>query len=151
MFTKSIDILSNELWNVLHSDTGDGIVSTRNYTRVPKTGYAVDIHVLQAPGRLDAQTLRDWVELHRLSIDYVPNAYIGAHRSIECGDSVYEVHIFGEHEAARLFAKRMQAGYIYSLESLSKLLDLAANIKNDHDFVFAASELGYITITEEEA
>ena len=116
MFTKSANILAAEIWNALHSETGSGIISTRKWTHVPKTGFAVDLAEIQWPNRLNAARILDWVIEHRVGIDYVPNAYIGAHRSPDFGDSIFVVHAFGSYPQAVEFAGQNKAPYIYKLE-----------------------------------
>lgn len=122
LFTKSVYILSRELWDVLHSPTGDGIVSTRKWTRVPTAGYAVDVNRLHVPGWMGPATIEAWVKTHRAAIDYVPNAYVGAHHSLIEGDSLFEVRVFGSFPQAVEFATERSADYIYKLEALPEII-----------------------------
>lgn len=127
MFTKPAAILAQEVWGVLHSETRDGIISTRKWTHPPKTGYAVDTKRLHTEGFLSVEQILNWVTEHRAAIDYVPNAYIGAHRSLGLGDTLFEIRVFGSFPQAEEFAREQGANYIYKIEDTPALIEAATN------------------------
>jgi len=116
LFTKPVPILVQEIWNALHTPSDDDhIISTRKWTRPPTTGYLVDTEMLMTDGFLTIEEIKTWVETHRIAIDFVPNAFIGAHRDYRIGDSVFAVHHFASHPDAVEFARKHAEYLIYTL------------------------------------
>lgn len=140
MFTKPVNIIANEVWNALHSETGDGIINIRKYGKVPTTGYAVDVNPLQGEGFLSLGKIVDWVREHRVSIDFQPSAFIGAHRVRGGGDMIFEVHVFGSFEQAEVFARANDAGYVYRLDAIEEIKKAITNGSFDLETVMFLPE-----------
>lgn len=132
MFTKTVPILTNELWSALHSEARDGIISTHKWTHPPKTGYVVDTEFLEVKGFLTIEAIQTWVEIHRAAVDFVPNAYLGAHRALMMNvDSIFVMHVFAAFPDALEFARAQGATYVYKVQDIPELTRAASSDEGD--------------------